>query len=193
MVNSTDTFGYMVGAVTSDAGLRDFFQVMIKSILGLSGNLVRPMWQPNPPKQPAIDVNWCAFGWTNIKADANAYVKMDANGLGGRLIRYEDLELSVIFYGENSHGYATLLRDGLEIGQNRDTLRVNGIAYIADGGLTRSPELINGLWYDRHDLKLTFNREVNRVYNILSFVDAEGVIKTDHAIPITRQFSTVIR
>ena len=193
MANSTNAYGYMVGAVTSDAGLRDFLQVMVKSITGLSGKLVRPMWQPNPPKQPAINVNWCAFGWTNIKSDANAYVKMDVNGLGGTLQRYEDLELTVIFYGDNSHGYATLLRDGLEISQNRDTLRANGIAYISEGGLTRSPELINNLWYDRHDLKLKFNREVNRVYSILSFVDAQGVIKTDHVLPITRQFSTVIR
>lgn len=192
MANDTSTAGFLTSAIPDDKALRDFFQVMIKGITGLDGTLVRPSWQPNPPKQPVNGTNWCAFGWKVVKADANAEIKTNLNGLAGILTRNEDLEVLATFYGSSAYGYAAILRDGLEIAQNRDTLRANGIAFKGEDGIVHNPELINDVWYDRQDLTLKFSREINRVYGILSFEDASGLIVTDNIDPLTREFETVL-
>jgi hypothetical protein len=187
--NTSATGGYLDTALGTDKPLRAFFQTMIKSITGIDGSLVRPRWQPNPPKQPSNETNWCAFGFDSVKSDHGAYVKTALNGLGSTLSRHEDVFLSAAFYGPNCYSFASLLRDGLEIQQNRDVLKQNGVAYLYEEGITHNPELINDIWFDRQDLKLKFNREINREYAILSFVDASGIIVTDNAPPLTRVFN----
>jgi hypothetical protein len=178
--NSTATSGYLIPDIDpTDSEIRGFFHAMVVGITGLNGKNVRPMWQPNPPKQLDLNVDWCAFGLVNVNSDANAYVKTNNNGEAGTLTRDEAIELLAVFYGPNAMGYASMLRDGLEISQNRWVLRQNGIAFIGQGGITHAPELINDIWYERQDLTLNFTREVRREYNVLSFVGAQDIILTD--------------
>lgn len=190
MANSSATGGYLVPvAANEDKALRDFFQAAIKSITGIAGELVRPRWQPNPPKQPDVSVNWCSFGFNSVKSDGNAYVKTALNGNSSTLVRHETFDLLATFYGANCYGYASLLRDGLEITQNRDVLTQNGISFLASGDIVHNPELINDIWFDRQDLTLRFSREMSRVYDILSFVDASGTVITDNEPPLIRDFN----
>jgi len=189
--NSTANGGYLVPNIDpTDKQLRNFFQKMIVGITEIEGKLVRPRWQPNPPKQPENNIDWCAFGWQAVNSDANASVLTNENGEAGILRRDENIELLATFYGPNAMGYASMLRDGLEIEQNRYVLRQNGVAFQGEDGIVHLPEQINDIWYDRQDLTLNFTREVRREYNVLSFIGASGIIITDLYDPaLFREFS----
>jgi hypothetical protein len=73
MANTSATGGLLapvaeVPPLTDDA-LDALFQVAVSGITGISGALVRPRWQPTPPKHPEPSVDWCAIGITDITPD----------------------------------------------------------------------------------------------------------------------------
>ena len=82
-----------------------------------------------------------------------------------------------------SNGFRRLLRDGLEISQNRELLYLASMAYVGASATTHVPELVNDRWFDRADITLTFRREIVREYPVLHFLSANGLIYTETITP----------
>lgn len=158
--------------------LQQFIQTVLVGISGLPGNLVRPKWQPNPPKQPDAATNWLAFGLTNEGADTNASVQTDKDGVT-ELKRNEHLEIQCCFYGPNCLENAGILRDGFEIQQNLSSLKAANMGFIEAGKQIRTAELVNEQWIDRIDMTINLVRQINRIYPILTFLSLSGTIRTD--------------
>lgn len=177
-------------APSEDIDLDAVFQAVIAGITGLPGNMVRPRWQPNPPKQPEPTVNWCALGVSVQSPERGTpYIQHLPDGEGkDRLRRHEDIVVFCSFYGPNSGKNALLFRDGLYIAQNLEAIGAAGVSFIACGDSRAAPELVNQQWIKRHDIAATFRRQVARDYAVLNIEAADitlisddlGVIGTIH-------------
>ena len=138
------------------AQLEDALHDMVCGITHLPGSLVRPRWQPQTPKLPAPDVDWCAIGIVNCGASGGA--EWHANGRT-TVAMDERLTVMASFYGPGSAQLATRLRAGLWLEQNRATLRMGAnLALVSAGDITTAPELVDMRWLHRHDILLTFAR-----------------------------------
>lgn len=147
----------------------------------MPGQLVRPAYQPNPPKQPSIETDWLAFSIDNDEPDANPYLKPGVDK--ATMQRQIQTEIRVSAYGPNGLTILNHLQDGFCIAQNREQLYLAGMGYVGTTESRRVPELVNQRWYERRDMVVTIRREPRREYPILSFVDAQGTIH------ITESFS----
>lgn len=169
--------------------LQRFLHDMLAGVTALSGSLVRPLWQPEPPAVPAITVNWIGFGIVLQVPDANAYHDQTAL-TSATLIRHESLEVLCSCYGPACLDYAGRIRDALELSQNRDTLRAAGMGLTGTSGLTHAPELVNARWYDRADLMIELRREIRRTYAVYTFLAATGSVIEDSSRALTRNWTT---
>lgn len=178
--NNSSTGGYLVpaaqGPYPGSLTFQQFLQSVFVGISGLDGTLVRPSWQKNPPKQPDGDVNWMAFGVSQIQGDANAYVGLDASN-NNTTLRHEELEVLCSFYGPSSESIGSQVRDGFQIPQNLEGLRAANMGFKEASLLRHVPELVNELWIDKWVMNVYLRREIMRVYPILTFLSAQGTIK----------------
>jgi hypothetical protein len=165
----SSTGGYLVGTETA-LDINYFFHDLIMNLTALNKTLIRPRWQPNPPTMPASGTDWIAFGVQELEGDNSAYIQKKT--VGADLIRHEFYAVLCSCYGVNGRDNARKLRDGLEIGQNREVMYTNNIGFITAGNIIHAPELINDVWYDRFDVELRFAREVKKAYNILDIAHA---------------------
>jgi len=173
MANTSATGGYLVqesGPIYGNA-LDDFFHDVIEGLTDLDENLIRPLFQLNPPPIPEPDIDWIAFGVNLTEAeDGSAHLKVIEDGESAELIRQEKLEIPFQIYGINNFDVANQIRDGLQLAQNRETLYHNNISFTGKKTpLIKLNENVNGRFYKRCDFTLTFMREVTRVYPILTF------------------------
>lgn len=215
MANDSSTGGYLLPQGTpyptplEDVALDSFLQSVIAGVTGLPGNMVRPRWQPNPPTQPDISTDWIAMGIQDRVADTFAVVGHETPRLDevGRvlddtnsntsgtvdepdndiLFRNERLEVLCSVYGPNAGRTASNIREGLQIAQNREQLRLKFMAFVETGDTLPAPVLVNTQWYNRLDMTVIFRRLVITTYSILNIRSAEGVIETDIS-PLTRPF-----
>lgn len=158
-------------------GLEDFIQTVIAGISGYTGDLVRPKWQQNPPKQPGIDVNWIAFAIQISAPDANAYTGLTDLSVD-ILQRNESLEVQCAFYGLDAMTNIRAFQDGFQIQQNLEAMRLANMGFTGFTPAVRGPDLINERWVQRYETTLILNRMVQRVYPVLSFASALGTIHT---------------
>lgn len=177
MANTSATGGYVQPASTAtpeeDLALDLIVQAMVAGITGLDGSLVRPRWQPTQPRMPEITVTWCAIGVTLIRPDDNAAIEHDPTGQGAdNLVRHEDLEVLATFYGPEAALRAAMLRDGLQIAQNREAINASGIGFVKAGEIRPVPELVNQQWVRRQDLPISLRRIVRRTYPVLNILSA---------------------
>ena len=190
MANTSATGGLLVPGAESppltDDALDALFQVAVSGITGLSGSLVRPRWQPIPPKHPEPSVDWCAIGITDITPDDGPSIQHVGSLVGqvgevGRddYRRHETITLLCTFHGPLAMRYAAKLRDGIGIPQNLEGLKASGIGFIDSGPIRTVPELYNQQWIRRFDLALTFRRKVSRTYPILNIISADPIYTTD--------------
>lgn len=173
------TGGYLVGAESTIEGqtLDRFLNSFLSGITGLNSSMVRPMWQPNPPKIPSAETDWMGYGIIIIESDDSAYVEQhDTSAL---LKRSEFGELSLMCYGTNAFINIKKVRDALQIGQNREYLNAYGLAIKGTKNIVHTPELVGDIWYNRVDMVIEFAREIITSYNILSIQSANGLIKTE--------------
>lgn len=178
MSTDSSTGGYLLPADApapeEDADLDALFQGAVRDITGLPGDLVRPRWQPTPPKQPEASVNWCAIGVTMSDPDAGpAITHLKDDDGADQVVRHEELELLTSFYGPNAMGNAAKLRDGISLPQNMEALQTSAIGLVEVGRIRTAPELVNQQWIRRCDLVLYFRRKVTRVYPVRHIVAAD--------------------
>ncbi len=173
MANTSATGGVLTPSApgpAADAGLDALFQPVFAAILGFDGSLVRPRWQPVPPKQLAASIDWCALSVNVLSPNDGPAIVHDGTANGGlgadTYSRHETLDLFVSIYGPNSGGNAALLRDGLSVPQNTEALLPAGIRWVECSPARAIPELVNQQWIRRYDLSIIFRRMATRVYGV---------------------------
>ena len=173
--------GYLAPSSASvyDNALDDLLHDAIVGMTGITGDLVRPRWQPEPPQQPDFSTNWVAFGLRNTTVDSFAYEGEASNGASASVERDELLYYLHSFYGPAAHGLAERFRDGFEISQNRDVLRGLGFGLVEVQEATKVPALLKQKWVPRVDVVVAYRRRTSRVYPILTITSATGSIVTD--------------
>lgn len=181
MSNTSATGGFLIPTATvpipDGLTLNQFLQVMLVGITGLAGTLVLPRWQVEPPKNPALELNWISFGFTVSTPDANAYIGMNPDD-STTMQRHELIELQCSLYGPLAMDYAGLIRDGFALPQNLEYLRAANMGMVETGPTQHVPDLVNGRFLNRYEMSVFLRREVIRTYPILPFVSASGVIHT---------------
>jgi hypothetical protein len=194
MPNSA-TGGYLQPASSApfpgNLTFEQFIQQVFVGISGLPGDLVRDKWQPNPPKQPDLYINWLAIGIQEEGADTFAYNSVDQNG-NNQFMRMEAITVQCSFYGPDALKYGRLVRDGFQIGQNRETLQAAKMDFVSTSTMTRAPDLVNERWINRWEMSVFLRAEVLRVYPILDFVSAEGTLYAQGS-GITREIPLVVK
>lgn len=189
-VNDSSTGGFLQPAANpaplEGANLLDFIQAWFVGICGLAGSMVRPRWQAEPPDIPQAGNCWMAFGITNRESDQYPYVEHEANG-SDALQRHERLDILTSFYDTGVTGladqFASLLRDGTAIAQNREYLTDAGMGLVKAGNLLTVPSLLKQRWLYRVDLEIVIRRQIDRVYPVRSILSTSGDIYTDTGLP----------
>lgn len=184
MPNTSATGGYLqqVAGPLEGLDLRRFIGTVLVGVSGFEPELVRPAWQQNPPPVPNIDTNWMAFGITARRADNDPYQVETDDGNRTLMLRHEELDIMLAFYGPDCLQKAAEVREGFELTQNTESLLLAGMAYIDLSDIIHAPELVNDRYFDRADTTLTIRREVRREYRILNFVSAYGAIHANRDI-----------
>lgn len=182
MPNSA-TGGFLVQTASTLDGLalRRFLQSIIAGVTGLGASLVRPMWQPDPPPVPSINVDWCGFAITDQRIEKGSAFHQQLTD-GATITRHEEIDLLCAFYGPDSLTKAGELRDGMELSQNRELLFLSGMGLAGFNDIAHAPELVNDRYFDRADITMTVRREIRRSYAILNFVSATGTIKANRGV-----------
>lgn len=139
----------------------DVLTALVQALTGLPENLVRPRWQPKPPKVPGPEVTWCAVGIVRRCAPPVSEVRrvrLPGGTESSRVETHELLEVLASFYGPQADELALALREGLQVEENRYPLREANMAYVQNGPLTHVPERVNMRFIYRVDVPLTFRR-----------------------------------
>lgn len=157
--------------------LIQFLQTVFVGVSGLPGTLVRPKWQPEPPKQPDINVDWMAIGIDVQTPDANAYTDRQADDTF-QSQRHELMEISCDIYGPKCEQTAGLIRDGLQIQTNLENLRYANMGMVETGPMRHLPDLVNQRFIDRIIMSVVIRREIQRLYPVPTILSAEGAIHT---------------
>lgn len=180
MPNTSATGGILTQTAGPTEGqtLLRFLHAVVSGVSGLGATEVRPMWQQNPPPIPGIETDWCGYGITDRRADANSYHKQLDLG-GAELIRHEEFDVLCSFYGPACLDYAGRLRDGMQLAQNRENLFIAGMGLVGFSDIIHVPELVNERFFDRADITMTLRREIKRSYDILHFVAVDGIVVTE--------------
>jgi hypothetical protein len=187
-MTTSATGGYLspLAFAVNDNALADIIQEFIVGVTLLDGEYVRPAWQSNPYIIPTNGTDWCAFSLGNFVA-GQAYQVQAASGndTNVKMEQCENFDVSCSFYGANCQRYAAVVRDGLQIAQNREALWLQGISITGGVQIVHVPELINDVWHDRCDIVIAMGRKVNADYAVLHFVGAAGTINTDAPETVT--------
>lgn len=185
MSNTSATGGVLfpIGTLPlDDVELDAVFQTLAVGITELPGDLVRPRWQTaadvpgnlgGTPKQPEPGVNWCAIGVVNVKQSAGPWLVYDENTNTELYWDHEELTVMATFYGPNCQSFMRLLRAGLNVPQNTESLLPYMIRYVGCGPIRTVPELVNQQWIRRQDISLEFRRKVIMTYGIENILISE--------------------
>ncbi|WP_149313535.1 hypothetical protein [Methylobacterium sp. P1-11] len=181
--NTSATGGYL-GPVSAepldDLALDSAIAGVIAGITGLAAALVIPRDQPSQPRIPDVTTNWVSVGVTVSTGDDTPSQIHHPDGDGYTILRaFYRLDVMAMFYGPKSDGYAKLLRDGLFIGQNREAMRAQSLNFVSVDPLRRVPEIVATQTRRRTDLAFRLTQTVERKYQILNVLQADGTIRAD--------------
>lgn len=188
MANDSTAAGYLTPVADdtlADDPLADALQRMVVGVTGLPEPMVRPRFQPDPPDMPENDQNWCAISVSEMDPPAgNAEQYQDGaadEGQGQTIERgYETMTVLASFYGPNAMRYATRLRDGLLIGQNRDAMQSDGdLSLLWFGTIRNVSDYQNTTFRNRFDFPIMLRHRFERTYNVRNIVEIEGSIQAD--------------
>jgi hypothetical protein len=155
--------------------LRQFIQTVLVGISNVPGPLVRPRWQPEPPKQPDINVNWIAFGIDSATPDAGAYISSTPENQTATQ-RNETLQIGISTYGPDALDTYGLIRDGFQIEANRYALFNANMGFVEITAARQVPDLVNQRWIDRVESTIVLRRAIQRTYGVTTIVSAAGTI-----------------
>ena len=176
--NNSTTGGALLPSVTpapleADA-LDNFLHDYIVSLTGFDNTLVRPRWQPAPANIPSYGSDWVAFGIMNFNRETFANEEHIASSTVYNVIKvHEEIDILASFYGPNSASFASVLRDGMQVAQNREILVLNGMNLVESKAIVPMPELVKERWLKRYDLHFTIRRIIVRKYAVESLASAE--------------------
>lgn len=157
-----------------DDALDDLLHDNIVNITGITADLVRPRYQPEPATHPDATTNWVAFGIATYDSDVFAYQGHDPAGNGGlgtnSVERDEMIVVNLSFYGPNNLGYMAQYREGIQVESNRWDINAQNMNLVEVGQVVNLPALLKDRWVKRLDTKVTFRRRVSRVYNVPSLI-----------------------
>ena len=177
MATDSSVAGYLApsSAPVYDDALDNTIHDLIVGLAGITGDLVRPRWQPEPPTQPAYSANWVAFGLTGTDVDSFAYEHHSPTGEGPTSVERDEL-LTYIhsFYGPGAHGLCERFRDGFEISQNRDALRSAGLTLVEVQRAVKIPALLKEKWVPKVDVTVVYRRRTSRAYPVLTLRSANA-------------------
>jgi len=163
-----------------DDAFEDFMHDVFTGLTGLANDLVRPSWQPDPPNSPDRDTSWLAFAIHRFQADTYAAIIHDPSGDGSsELQRQETVETLLSAYGPQAGSILALIRDGLQLDQNRAALAAQGIGVTETGERIVIPAIAKNKWRRRVDMPLLVRRQINRVYEVLSLLSAQGTVHAE--------------
>jgi hypothetical protein len=182
--NTSATDGFLeLSPAPGLVDIEDVLSGIIAGITGLPGDLIRPRWQPEPPRTPKKAENWCAFGETGSIPDIYPQIRHYGEGEGhDELIDRDEFSVLVSFYGPQHVDLALLLRAGIYVPQNRASLRPAGMAFVKAGSITRLPEVGQSGIRARADLPLTFRRFVVRSIAVLNLKQSGGSLENDNNV-----------
>lgn len=149
--------------VKYDDDLNLILNEWVKSITGISEELVRPLWQTDAPNIPEKDVNWISFGVSNFDSE-NLYFQQNANDSSSK--NNEELTILMRFYGKDAQSIANNFKASIQIPQNNYQLNKLGLTYHRSSNVSNFPELYNNQWFKRFDLTVYLRRRNDRTYQI---------------------------
>lgn len=183
MTTTSATGGYLApisAGPAADDALEDQIQAAIVGITALSGKMVRPAWQPNPPAKEDLHIDWCAYRVVAGDAHWTPSIVHHPDGEGtDEVTRQEEIEVLASFYGPAAYGLACRLRDGLSLPQNQEALRLQGFGFVEASRIWAAPEFVNNQWVRRQDLRIKLARSVSRTYPVRNLLSAEGVVSDE--------------
>jgi hypothetical protein len=149
--------------------LNRFLQSWIVGLSSLTGDLVRPQFQSEPPNVPDFGTAWIAFRYTIRPSDTFPWI---GHGVGfSQLQRHESIHLLLSAYDDGTNGKAdatiALFRDNSAIPQNLEMLLLNNMGLVSCGEPIAIPSLLKQRWLYRVDLPVVIRREIIRTYPIL--------------------------
>jgi hypothetical protein len=163
-----------------DLALDSAIAGVISGITGIAPALVIPRDQPAQPRIPDVSTNWVSVGVTVSTGDDTPTQIHHSEGDGFTILRtFYRLDVMAMFYGPKSDGYAKLLRDGLYVAQNREAMQGQALNFVSVDPLRRVPEIIATQTRRRTDLAFRLTQTVERKYNILNILQADGTIRAD--------------
>ena len=158
--------------------LDDVFQRLTVGITGLPGSMVRPRWQPDPPKAPEHNQDWVALGVTVETPDAGPSIQHRPAGNGHDVeTRHFDIEVQFSCYGPHAAALAQAIRSGLSIPQNIEQIRP--IGFVSTGQAVRVPELVNQRHYNRVDFTAFFRLARQQRYAALNVLEVPLQLNKD--------------
>lgn len=183
MPNTSASGGYLTpagAAPLQDEAFENFLHDLFVGLTGISNELVRPRWQPEPPNQPDFGSDWLAFGIMRQAGDTYGYMEHDSDGDGtDQLTRHESVEILLSSYGPNASGNLSLLRDSLLVEQNRAVMVAAGMGQTETGEIIPAPTLVKDRWMRRFDMTMSFRRSIQRTYPVLTLLSAQGTLNTE--------------
>lgn len=186
--NSSRVNDYLTPVGTSppyDADLEDILQWWAQKITGLAEDLVRPRWQPIPPRQPEADITWCALGIVQVSTSGTPQIIHEGTDItdpengADILIKHERIEVMASFYGPLSQQYCDMLKDGCQMPQNNDQLKPYNMALLFADEIRSIPTFRNTQWLKRYDVRLYLSRKTSRIYQVRNLASASFEIKKD--------------
>jgi hypothetical protein len=76
----------------------------------------------------------------------------------------------------------SLLRDGLQIPQNREVLTLGNMNLVKTGEILAVPVVVKTRWLGRVDMEVILRRRIARTWSVLNILSAQGAIVTDDGI-----------
>lgn len=194
MVTGSSQTGFLVPAPSpapenaTDSDLDALLALVVRNLTGLPAGMVRPRWQLEPAQLPEHSVSWCAVGVPQITRDVHPAIVHTDDGTTAAdvMLRSQELEVLVSFYGPQCVGLAHTLGDALQCGQNGDELLARGFGFIECTGVVQVPALLKAQWQRRADITVRLRRLTSRTFPVSSIVSAGATVHADgHTINLT--------
>lgn len=184
MSNTSATGGFLVPSnpqeLLEGQALTDYLHQWISGIIGMSGDLLRPRWQAEPPDLPGDGITWGAFGIVGKTPDFGQYQEHIGAGIGqDRIKRHETIEILVSLYGPSADLLTAYLREGMWIGQNRDLLIAKNMDVLTCDASNVVPEFIKQKWLNRVDTRFYLRRQIVLSYPILNIASGDITLNTE--------------